>query len=785
MLAGRFLLHKNNGIGKSRTAIIALAMMVFVFSGILGARAAHAQVDTGLQLATAIGLSTVDIRTMVSLIIRAFLGLVGFVLVLLIMYAGYTWMTSQGDAEKITKAKGIITSAVIGVIIIISAYAIVSFIFRALEQGTIGGSGQQGGGPGGSSFSFSTPGAYQLGSGILEYHYPEPGQIDVPRNTKIAVTFKKPIALSSILANYDDKGTFDLADDTRADGSAIPLDANGERVLELNTANVKIIPANKLGTAGSGSIDDRFNSRYPSNSTADTASGAYVTPAPTARVTPVAAILDPFERQTLVIKFPATSPLGSPAADINYRVALRGGDNGLRVWGVGSDGNPAKRNAFDKTDVDGAYFWNFTTNTTIDTTPPKIEAVVPKPRANVADPKGVVDRNQLLQVHFNEAVDPTSASGQLGLGGGFNKIDIQAVCQPGTSAAACPFNNHNLTSYTTIDGLLTLGNRYRTAEFLPSAPCDGVSANSCNQPVFCLPKNVSLLTTIKAASVAAEAPQASVANGVTDMADNSLDGNGNGISEGQIGTAHNLNSNSGTSDIATALFNVGENIDLVPPVILYSSTTPRSTEPPSAADAASDLAYPAGPSRVPVTAPVATTWSKRLSINSLRTGRPSDLAFVAVASSVPGGQPKYVTGSTVIFDAFECRRDACDPGTGKCTCTELDPPSFYTKVTMIDSDADGESDQSRLELIHREFLTANQLGYNQDEIQANQLLVPQYIPSFRAQIQDDRQNCFSPSVGANCPSGTMRTRDQNGNLIAPSCCNVTASGTFICTPQKP
>ncbi len=66
-------------------------------------------------------------------IVQAVLGIVGIVFFLLIIYGGYTWMTAEGNDEKVGKAKKIITSAVIGLAIVTAAYSISYFIASLLE----------------------------------------------------------------------------------------------------------------------------------------------------------------------------------------------------------------------------------------------------------------------------------------------------------------------------------------------------------------------------------------------------------------------------------------------------------------------------------------------------------------------------------------------------------------------------------------------------------------------------------------------------------------------------
>lgn len=78
---------------------------------------------------------------MIKIVISAFLGLLGIIFLVLIIYAGFNWMTAQGDEEKVTLAKNTLTRAVIGLIIIIAAYSITYFVFSNLPGGEGGGEG--------------------------------------------------------------------------------------------------------------------------------------------------------------------------------------------------------------------------------------------------------------------------------------------------------------------------------------------------------------------------------------------------------------------------------------------------------------------------------------------------------------------------------------------------------------------------------------------------------------------------------------------------------------------
>ena len=144
------------------------------------------------------GLGNTDPRILIARIIRYALGFLGIIAVVIIMYAGWLWMTSEGDPEKIGRAKKVLTNAVIGLFIILASFGIVSFILNKLLEASGAGGPGAGSGPGGSG-----PGFGALGSCTVESVYPEPSQKEVPRNTAIIATFKEEAATSTMC---DDAG---------------------------------------------------------------------------------------------------------------------------------------------------------------------------------------------------------------------------------------------------------------------------------------------------------------------------------------------------------------------------------------------------------------------------------------------------------------------------------------------------------------------------------------------------------------------------------------------------
>jgi hypothetical protein len=69
-------------------------------------------------------------------VINIILGFLGVIAVVLILIAGFKWMTSQGNEEKIGEAKKLMGAGVVGLVIIFVAYALAYFIVTQLANAT-------------------------------------------------------------------------------------------------------------------------------------------------------------------------------------------------------------------------------------------------------------------------------------------------------------------------------------------------------------------------------------------------------------------------------------------------------------------------------------------------------------------------------------------------------------------------------------------------------------------------------------------------------------------------
>lgn len=84
------------------------------------------------------GLKYIDIALFAGNIIRAVLSILGIIILIFILYGGYLWLASGGNEQMVKKAKDILTNAAIGLIIILAAFAITTFIVQGIYGSTVG-----------------------------------------------------------------------------------------------------------------------------------------------------------------------------------------------------------------------------------------------------------------------------------------------------------------------------------------------------------------------------------------------------------------------------------------------------------------------------------------------------------------------------------------------------------------------------------------------------------------------------------------------------------------------
>lgn len=471
--------------GRTLLAVLFFICLFFVSTPVLaqGGAPADTSIQGGVQvLQQPLGASSTDIRVIIARVIRAALALLGIVLVALILYAGFLWMTAGGNEENIANAKKTITNAVIGLVIILSAYAIVSFILNQLLAAT---------GPEGettvvppNAVNFQGSGA--LG-GIIKDHYPDRDAVDVPRNTRIAITFRRPIKMDSLVNDTNGNGIF---------GDCINQNDTSK------TSDPAYWENNCDALKNDASHQETIVVTRPDTKTA-------------IRGANVIALYQNNKVFTIVIR--PFDTLGDDTLKIPYQVHV---GNQILI------DDPVNGNLgifTSQTLSDRKYEWKFTCSTELDNEPPHVSSVFPA--AGTTETK-----DSVIQVEFSEAMDPSVLGGDFVDTNGVYGLNGDAVFLK-SGASSKPVGTANLVS------------GFRIMEFTPSVECTDASGaavtNACGGKKYCLPvcdrdHNAASCTQnpptdtydvlVRAAQTFSAMTFASVPfTGATDMAGNALD----------------------------------------------------------------------------------------------------------------------------------------------------------------------------------------------------------------------------------------------------------------------
>ena len=125
-------------IKKIKNLILVLSLLI-VFLPVLFVRAGVVDSIKGKMSATAdksgynmTGATESALPFFAGEVIRVFLSLLGTIFVILVIYAGYKYFMAQGDPGETKKALDMIWKGIIGLIIIVGAYAIWGFVYTSL-----------------------------------------------------------------------------------------------------------------------------------------------------------------------------------------------------------------------------------------------------------------------------------------------------------------------------------------------------------------------------------------------------------------------------------------------------------------------------------------------------------------------------------------------------------------------------------------------------------------------------------------------------------------------------
>jgi hypothetical protein len=378
--------------------------------------------------------------------------------------------------------------------------------------------------------------------------------------------------------------------------------------------------------------------------------------------------------------------------------------------------------------IEKQYAWDFTTNTTIDITPPFITSVSPvhldlngQPiPADSGDPNSWIARNTKIMVNFSEPVIPPLYLNQTEGGDvGLNEITVET----GGSAVAGYF----------VTGI----NQYRSVVFKPTGQCmeDVDLTNTCGDPIFCLPAEAKIDTLVKSVVASnlldSKGPTVSIfpAGGIVDAALNALDTNGqlgksNGLTEGLIDSFSWDFITSKEFDLVPPQINTNE--DLLSPVTLHLQTTTEGASPA-------------------MTSPGVTP---RIGNDKSDGIKPDSIVSAYFNEAI---DPSSATNHHLVIVADGWNKWY----TGGLFC----PPELAADGSVF-----CQTDEQTVVINHANFPEAQ----SQDDI-------PYILPKISSGVEDMFGNCYNPAIGPNCENVA----------VGQACCAVQdpATGNYDMAPQ--
>ena len=116
--------------------LIAVMLIAFLAVPFASSVIASEVSDYGLDQAQDLTLGQTSADEVVIQVINVALGLLGLIAVILILIGGFMWMTAGGNTDKVDKARKFIINGVVGLIIVLAAYGIASFVIDKIVGAT-------------------------------------------------------------------------------------------------------------------------------------------------------------------------------------------------------------------------------------------------------------------------------------------------------------------------------------------------------------------------------------------------------------------------------------------------------------------------------------------------------------------------------------------------------------------------------------------------------------------------------------------------------------------------
>jgi len=130
----------------TKKRLLAFSLLLLMSAAVVAASPAGAQnlwdKQTGLGDNGSVGEAfgdpgePTDFRLVVANLISVLLGFIGVIFLVLMIIAGYRWMTAGGNEDQVKKAKSQMANAVIGLVVVLMAYSITYFVSKYLIEAT-------------------------------------------------------------------------------------------------------------------------------------------------------------------------------------------------------------------------------------------------------------------------------------------------------------------------------------------------------------------------------------------------------------------------------------------------------------------------------------------------------------------------------------------------------------------------------------------------------------------------------------------------------------------------
>ena len=127
--------------------MLSIGAIIFIAAPMVAPIAANAQGTAALPSDSNYGLTDFDVdigrednpdalKETIAQVINIVLGFLGIIAVIIILYAGFRWMTAAGNEDKVGEAKKMIVQGAIGLALIFLAWTVADFVIDQLKEST-------------------------------------------------------------------------------------------------------------------------------------------------------------------------------------------------------------------------------------------------------------------------------------------------------------------------------------------------------------------------------------------------------------------------------------------------------------------------------------------------------------------------------------------------------------------------------------------------------------------------------------------------------------------------